>query len=382
MRVIQTVLRQPAELADALAVWRDFKPQLILAFGPGHWLKALNAPLAAELAHVRRLGCTSAGEISDQGVTDETCVVTAIQFESVRVRAVSACLAQMADSFATGQRLGQQLPVAGLRLVWVLGQGVRINGSALIAGLVDVLGDQVLITGGLAADGVAFKTSFVLDNAGVHPDRVSCIGLYGDALQVASGSYGGWQPFGPLRKVTRCQDNVLFELDGEPALEIYKRYLGDHACNLPAAGMLFPMAMLAHDATDVGLIRTISGVDEVQGSLTLAGDIDPQGYLRLMHASTDALVNGAETAARAASQGATVTGQGLALLVSCVGRKLVMGYRVEEEVEAVADVFRPNDTLAGFYSNGEISPLPGALTCKLHNQTMTITYLTETPVPA
>jgi hypothetical protein len=380
MQVMQAVLQQSADLAEMVGRWRDSEPQLILAFGPVHWLKALDTQLSTQLAHVPRLGCTSAGEISNQGVTDDTCVVTAIHFESVRVQAVSAGLAQMGDSFAAGQRLGQQLPVTGLRLVWVLGQGIHINGSALIAGLVDVLGDQVLITGGLAGDGAAFKTSFVLDNTGVHPDRVSCVGLYGDSLQVTHGSFGGWQPFGPARKVTRCLDNVLFELDGEPALEIYKRYLGDHARNLPISGLLFPMAMLGQDQTDAGLIRTILGVDEAQGSLILAGDIDPQGYLRLMHASTDALVDGAETAATLASQAATSTTQGLALLVSCVGRKLVMGDRVDEEVEVVADVFRHKATLAGFYSYGEISPMLGGLDCKLHNQTMTITYLTEIPV--
>jgi len=380
MRVQQTVLRESTDLANSLGVWRVFQPQLLLVFGPVHWLKALTGPLSTQLADVPRLGCTSAGDISDQGVSDDACVVTAIQFDSVHVQTVSASLVQMSDSFAAGQRLGQQLPQAGLRLVWVLGQGIQINGSALIDGLVDVLGDQVLISGGLAGDGMAFKTSFVLDNAGVHPDRVSCVGLYGEGLRVAHGSYGGWQPFGPLRKVTRCQDNVLFELDGEPALDIYKRYLGDHARDLPASGLLFPMAMLGRDEAEVGLIRTISGVDETQGSLILAGDIDPQGYLRLMHANTDALVSGAEAAAQAACPASTCADQGLALLVSCAGRKLVMGDRVDEEVEAVADVFRHKATLAGFYSNGEISPMPGALACKLHNQTMTITYLTEIAV--
>ena len=379
MRVKQAVLRQPTDWAGLSDVLGELRPHLILAFGPRHWLSAVSASLSAELPDVPRLGCTSAGEISDQGVTDETCVLTAVQFERARVLAASAALAHTSDSFTAGQSLGRQLPRAGLRLVWLLGQGIHINGSALIAGLVDVLGDQVLITGGLAGDGLAFKASFVLDNAGVHPDRVSCVGLYGDSLQVTHGSYGGWQPFGPLRKVTRCQDNVLFELDGEPALDIYKRYLGTHARDLPASGMLFPMAMLGQDQADVGLIRTISGVDEAQGGLILAGDIDPNAYLRLMHAQTDALVNGAEAAAQAAKPTSTETG--LALLVSCVGRRLVMGDRVDEEVDAVDDVFRHKAMLAGFYSYGEIGPLPGALDCKLHNQTMTITCLSEISVP-
>ena len=200
----------------------------------------------------------------------------------------------------------------------------------------------------------------------------------GEQLVFAHGSFGGWSPFGPARKVTRCANNVLFELDGESALEVYKRYLGEHAKGLPASGLLFPFAMLGKDHSEVGLIRTILGVDEANGSLTLAGDIDPEGYLRLMHASTDALVEGAEAAAEAAQAMRGNAGEGLALLVSCVGRKLVMGGRVDEEVEAVGDVFGQGATLAGFYSYGEISPFSPSVDCKLHNQTMTITYLSET----
>jgi hypothetical protein len=294
------------------------------------------------------------------------------------VKAANAVLFSMEDSHAAGQRLGQQLPLDGLRAVLVLGQGVNINGSAMIAGMTDILGSEVLITGGLAGDAAAFKETFVLVDEGVYNDRVGCIGLYGEALRVSHGSFGGWEPFGPARKVTHCANNVLFELDGEPALEVYKRYLGEHAKDLPASGLLFPFAMLGNGHNEVGLIRTILAVDESLGSLTLAGDIEADGYLRLMHASTDALVNGAEAAAQAAHMALQRPGdQGLAVLVSCVGRKLVMGGRVEEEVEAVADVLSRGAVLTGFYSYGEISPFTSDLSCKLHNQTMTITYFAE-----
>jgi hypothetical protein len=169
----------------------------------------------------------------------------------------------------------------------------------------------------------------------------------------------------------------LYELDGESALAVYKRYLGEHAAGLPASGLLFPFAMLGQDHNELGLIRTILGVNEADGSLTLAGDIDPDGYLKLMHASTDALVDGAAAAAQAAQSPQVTEGQSLAVLVSCVGRKLVMGGRVDEEVEAVAEVFGQNMALTGFYSYGEISPFGVMSDCKLHNQTMTVTVLSE-----
>ncbi|MCV2358412.1 MULTISPECIES: FIST signal transduction protein [Roseateles] len=385
MKVAQITLREQDDIDGALAAWSASlpAPSLVLAFSAIPLLKRLSPAIAAQFPTALRMGCSTAGEISSAGVGDDSCVLTALRFENAGSHALQAStkLADMADSEAAGRRLAEQLPQAGLRAVLLLGQGVAVNGSALIAGMTAVLGHGVTITGGLAGDAAAFKETWVLNQSGVHTDQLVCVGLYGEALVFAHGSFGGWAPFGPARRVTRCAGNVLFELDGEPALDVYKRYLGDYARDLPASGLLFPFAMLGSDHNEIGLIRTILAVDESVGSLTLAGDIDPDGYLKLMHASTDALVGGAESAAQAAAAAAAMAaqgeGQGLGILVSCVGRKLVMGGRVEEEIEAVADVFGRSVVLTGFYSNGEISPFTGNLECKLHNQTMTITYLGE-----
>jgi hypothetical protein len=377
MQVAQVNLRSTSQVAGELAALAAIRPNLVLAFGSVDLLKSVAPELAQIFPEARRLGCSTAGEISAEGVADGTCVVTAIRFDDTRLVEASTPLAGMDDSRAAGQRLGAQLPPEGLRAVLIFGQGVQINGSALLAGLTEVLGREVPITGGLAGDGGAFQQTWVLDGSGARSDTLVVLGLYGEKLNFCHGSFGGWSPFGPARKVTRSAGNILFELDGEPALEVYKRYLGEHAAGLPASGLLFPFAMLGKNHDEVGLIRTILGIDEKDGSLTLAGEIDAEGYLKLMHASTDALVEGAEVAAEAAKTMLASDGQGLVLLVSCVGRKLVMGGRVDEEVEAVGDVFGQGSVLAGFYSYGEISPFSPSVECKLHNQTMTVTYISE-----
>ncbi len=382
MQLQQAVIKAQPAFREQLAPLAALQPNLVLVFGAASFFAA--GAEAATLAEVfpgaAIVGCSTAGEVSQKGVQDGRCVVTALRLEHARVRTGSTDLASMADSRAAGERLAHQLAAPDLQAVLVFGQGVNINGSALVEGMAGVLGSTLPITGGLAGDNGAFARTWTLGSQGVSSTAIVGIGLAGTGFEVGHGSFGGWETFGPARKVTRCENNVLYELDGEPALDIYKRYLGEYARDLPASGLLFPFAMLKDDLKAVGLIRTILGIDEQQGSLTLAGEIQQGGYLKLMHASTDDLVNGAEVAAKTVQ--AMVVGRNagpsLALLVSCVGRKLVMGDRVDEEVEAVASILGKEAVLSGFYSYGEISPFVPEAACRLHNQTMTITTIAET----
>jgi hypothetical protein len=378
---VQNAIAEPERLAELAAI----EPQLVLVFAPDHVLAQPDfaSTLKARFGQAQLVGCSGAGEIGMKGVSDGQTVVTALRFAQPQFQVASVPLPHMADSRAAGAALGQLLKRPDLQFVLVFSPGVDVNGSALIEGLAGVLGPKVALSGGLAGDGGKFTGTWTLRDGTANARMLVGIGFHGDGWQVAHGSFGGWQPFGPVRRVTRCENNVLYELDGQPALAIYRRYLGEYASGLPATGLLFPFAMLTHDRAETGLIRTILGVDEAQQSLILAGEIATDGYLRLMHASNDALVDGAEQAAQAAAlpvlaHGA-VQGQTLALLVSCVGRKLVMGGRVDEEIEAVGQVLGANAMLTGFYSNGEISPQEGFAACALHNQTMTITTLGERP---
>ncbi|MBL0141281.1 MAG: FIST C-terminal domain-containing protein [Betaproteobacteria bacterium] len=376
----QVVLFHPAEAATGIRALVDLDPALVLAFGALPYFETPDVfeEMRRQFPGAVIAGCSTAGEIGGCQVHDGACVVTAIAFDHASARAGATRLRSMADSFDAGVRLGGTLPREELRAVLVFGTGVRINGSALVRGLQSALPREARLSGGLAADAGAFKRTWTMGPAGCADDQIVAVGLYGNGLRLAYGSFAGWVAFGPARKVTRCADNVLYELDGERALDVYKRYLGEHAARLPASGLLFPFEMLTAHQEKRGIFRTILGVDEADGSLTLAGDIDPTGYLKLMHSNTERLIDGAETAARTVLEAAGgAPEKGLALLVSCVGRKLVMGARVDEEVEAVAALLGNGTTVAGFYSNGEIASAGFTGECRLHNQTMTITWLGE-----
>jgi hypothetical protein len=245
-----------------------------------------------------------------------------------------------------------------------------------VRGLAAGLPDAVAVTGGLSGDGARFERTLVGIDGEVAPGRVATVGFYGDSLRVGYGSVGGWDPFGPERVITRSSGNVLYELDGCSALALYRRYLGHHAADLPASGLLFPLSLrIPREETSV--VRTILAIDEEAQSLTFAGDVPEGSLARLMRANFERLIDGASGAGVASGQSHGPGAAQLAILISCVGRKLILRQRVEEEVEGVRDVLGDQAVLAGFYSYGEISPFSASTRCELHNQTMTITTLTE-----
>jgi len=311
-------------------------------------------------AHV--LGCSTAGEICGTQVSDDSLVATAVHFEHATLRGARTRIEGAEDSEAAGERLAQSLPRDGLVHVLVLAEGNKINGSALVKGL--------------AGDGARFEETLVLWDGAPARNAIAALGLYGERLMVGYGSLGGWDAFGPERVITRARGNVLYELDGRSALDLYKTYLGEHARNLPASGLLFPLSVRAREG-DTPVVRTILGIGENDESMIFAGDLPTGGYARFMKANFDRLIDGATGAARRSYEALGQRSPDLAILISCVGRKLVLQQRIEEEVEAVREVLGDRTVLAGFYSYGEISPFTPSARCELHNQTMTITTLSE-----
>lgn len=381
MQVRQFRITDNASAGEVAQTLASLSTDILFCFGaPGYFADASHIATLSEYAKTT-IGCSTAGEICCRGVSDNTLAVTSVTFSTaVDYHVYHTALQDMDDSYACGERLGNRISTQGLTGVLLFGKGVGVNGSAVLNGLKSCIGNAIPIVGGLAADGDQFHNTFVMTPDGVSSDEVVVLALYGEKLSLSAGSFGGWQSFGPARRVSRASGNVLYELDNQPALQIYKKYLGEYADQIPASALLFPFEIVDESFKPLGLIRTILGVDENEGSLTLAGDVPLGGYLRLMHASRDNLVSGAEQAAREAmlyhNNQSPASGQ-LALLISCVGRKMVMGESVDEEIEAVSAVLKQYSALTGFYSYGEIGPVRQGEPSHLLNQTMTVALLSE-----
>lgn len=318
---------------------------------------------------------STAGEIIDDRVQDETITATAVWYEKTELKFAEINVEEHEDSYTCGCAVRNALNSDGLSHILVISDGGMVNGDELVRGINESLDNKILVTGGLAADAGRFSKTFVGLNKAPEPGKIVAIGHYGDSLQVSHGSKGGWDEFGPIRTVTRSEGNVLFELDGQNALELYKKYLGDKASELPGAALLFPLSLYCDDGSQ--LVRTILSIDEEHGSMTFAGDIPNNAEVRFMMANFDRLIDGAANAAEASYDRMDQAQPDMVLMISCIGRKLVLDQRIEEEVESVKEIFGDDVIYTGFYSNGEISPVMDSVGCSLHNQTMTITTYSE-----
>lgn len=382
MKSEQRVFTQESGWKDVSPERLSDKPQLVLAFG-GRALaqnEATYNDLHAQYPEAHVLLCSTAGEILDTKVTDNSVVATAIHFDSTTLKTAQVNIASGEESLEAGKQLASQLSPEGLVHVMVFSDGLKVNGTELVKGLVDNLPATVSATGGLVGDGSDFKETYVGLDSVPAQGKIVAIGFYGEHLKVGYGSLGGWDTFGPERLITKATNNVLYELDNKPALALYKEYLGDQAKDLPSSGLLFPLSLRIKqdDGSETEVVRTLLSVNEDEQSMTFAGDLPVGIYARLMKANFDRLIDGASGAA---SMSITAQGENkpeLAILISCIGRKLVLKERIEEEVEATRSIVGPQAAICGFYSYGELCPVsPTTKQCQLHNQTMTITTLSE-----
>ena len=353
----------------------DFRDaDLVLAFANTAYFQtsACYQSLKEKFPRAHIVGCSSSGSVLSNTISDDDVVATAIRFDHGKIRLAIADVAACADIRSLASKLMEELKATDLKHVLVFSDGLLVNGSDLATGL---NGFGFPVTGGLAGDGTRFGKTWVMADAPARPGCVAAVGLYGD-MTIKSGCFAGWQEFGAERTVTKSTGNVVTEIDGQPALALYKKYLGDLADKLPSSGLRFPLSVRADKKDDKPIIRTLLAVDEAAQSLTFAGDV-PQGYLcKLMKTNLDDLIEHAGMAASMAkSQQANAAG--LCLVVSCVGRRLVLGQLTEEELDIVQEKLGIKTTITGFYSYGELAPFSDVLQCQLHNQTMTLTTIYE-----
>jgi len=361
----------------------DSESTLILVFSSPAYIDNSEPfkELAKHYPKSKIIGGSGAGEISGSNVSDNSISVAVAKFEKTKLKIIKTPLSSAASSYEVGKVIASELYQDDLRSIFIISEGLNVNGSELVKGLNTSRKEGVIITGGLTGDGSRFQKTWSVCNGEILTDHVIGVGFYGDNIQIGHGSKGGWDIFGPERIITKSHDNILYELDNKPALQLYKTYLGERASELPASGLLFPLSIRCNEEGSNPVVRTILAINEDDQSLIFAGDM-PTGYsAQLMRANFDRLITAADEVGNIASKmlsgaDAKKLSPILTIAISCVGRRLLLGDRIEEETEAILESMPANTQQVGFYSYGEISP-SGIGDCYLHNQTMTLTTISE-----
>jgi len=354
------------------------KCQLVFGFGNKELL--LNKNMYLQLRKTFPVAnialCSTAGEIFNYEVLDDSLSIMAIEFNNTSIHSASVNISSYDSSYDAGADLISKIDQMDLKYIFILSDGGKVNGSELVRGIESVVQHKIPVTGGLAGDGIRFLSTLVGLNEQPESGNIVAIGFYGNSIKISHGSMGGWEMFGPEKTITRSVSNELFEINNVNALDLYKQYLGKYAEELPGSALLFPLSIKLPGVNDP-IVRTILSVNNESKSMIFAGDLPEGAKVRFMKANFDKLIDAASDAAQKSLVQFKAEPPKLSILISCVGRKLILGDRVDEEVEAVKNVFGETTVISGFYSYGEISPLNINTKCELHNQTMTITSFDE-----
>lgn len=318
---------------------------------------------------------STAGEIFQEFIIEDTLMVIALRFDKTDIATACVNIGEVKNSYEAARQLVHQLPKENLKHILIFSDGNQVNGSQLVKGLNEATQGLVKITGGLAGDGARFQKTLVGLNQIPKEGNIAAIGFYGHSIKITHGVHGGWEPFGPDRTITHSTENKLLEIDDKNALALYKYYLGDDAQHLPASALLYPLSITLPDST-YPLVRTILSINEVEKSMVFAGELPVGAKVRLMKSNTSSITTAAALAVQNVLEDSTVSPE-FVFVVSCIGRKLMLGSRAEEELETIHNNFPGTTVIAGYYSYGEIAPFPKEQTCQLHNQTITLTSFYE-----
>lgn len=376
--------RAGLEAAQAAIALLPHPPDIIWAFGAIKFdQEQLLAGIGSVAPGVTVIGCSTDGEIATTGLGLDSLVTLAVASDTIRFH--TAQVEQVsADSYAAGAALGEKFKNLDCSYIQIFTEGIKANADEILLGMKASLGNDISVAGGASGDGGVFKQTFQYHNESVLTDSIVAVAFEGD-FEFSTGVGCGWFPVGIAKKVTKATGNVVYELDGQPALQVYEKYLGRHASKLPAVGVEYPLGLLAPtsepDDSDTFVCRATMGVDHQAGSITFAGDIPEGVWVKMTMGYESDIIQAATEAARTAMD--KLLGRNpeikpkIVFIYSCMARKIVLGSKTQNEIAAVQNIVGDTIPIIGFYTYGEFAPAGESNASYFHNETVTLSIIGE-----
>lgn len=349
----QDTLRGECPVAGILFAAVDFNHQLILD------------TIAAEFPDLDLIGGTTDGEMSSiLGFQQDSLTLMLFCSSEIEIRAAVAYQVSQNPSGvaeAAVVRAKDQL-TQPLKFCIAIPESLTTNTSAILTGLRSGLGD-IPIFGGAAADQIKDQQqTYQFYKTNVLSDAVPIL-LFAGNIRFSHGVASGWQPVGKRCQITKAQDNIIYEIDGKPALDFYQYYLDNFSVDAA-----YPLAVFAPGQSDFFLRGALRN-DSETGSITFSGNIPVGSAIQITDASLDDIITASKASLNAALRDYPGEHPDAALFFSCAWRRFIMGTRTNEEFRTIRDTLGAAIAGCGFYTYGEIAPFPSQTASFFHNTT-------------
>ncbi|MDX1547573.1 MAG: FIST N-terminal domain-containing protein [Rhodothermales bacterium] len=352
-------------------------PQAGLLFaGIDHDHQALLDGVEARYPGLQLIGGTTHGELSSEGFAEDSVALMLFHSERVAFRAgvgegVRADPEGAARRAVATAKEGLTQPV---RLGLTVPEGLGLDMKVVTDTLHAAIGPDASVCGGLAGDQIRFEQTYQFCNGRVYSDAVPVL-LFTGPLRVATGVASGWVPMGEAHRLTKTEGQTIIEIDGEPAREVWDRYFGSFAIRGSRNQFaIYPDGAEGNTSREFYLCAPSHFQED--GSLVMLNPVIQDARLRFTDATREQVLEGAGTSAAAARAGYEGTPDA-ALVFSCAGRHAWLGTQIGRELGLLQEHIGTAVPAVGFYTYGEICPLPGAPTPYTHGTTFVTVLIGE-----
>jgi len=352
----------------------DFKPSVAFIYSAS----TFNIPkLAKKLGKYSFpiMGATTDGEIyanKEDGVNevDGHIICMLIEMNPSSMEMTFIQIDENQDAFSIGEHIGMWAKSSfSTCSIITLTSGLSFDNDAYTQGILSREIDYVF--GGASGDGLLLEETTVFSNNMVSNHGVVALALDKSKIDILGSRAFGWKGIGKERIVTKASKNIVYEIDGQPAVDFYKNYLDITADDMPHVGIEYPLEVRLRNGQVV--YRAVLDIDEEHNSLVFAGHVEEKARVRISAPRGRNIINEVKTSVVKVLKENPNFEPELALLFPCCSRKQVLGHLTSLEIESVYN--NSKVPMIGFFAYGEIGAFPGGY-C-FHNETFVTAFLRE-----